>query len=262
MKLWRPEIGVFLSTAALLLWALPAPAQQRPSLSDLESRLQSLEDAVCPQLADPRPLTCPASCRCSLGTPYPTSSNCSETAPGTFEVVSQEPYDSSCRGYCGGGSGGACDPQGPNSCPAGESCFQVGPFGVCLLPPGSFCFSAADCSAPYTSCEFTDPTTAATIGICTANTFGCVSAADCPVGYSCASPPGACEGPTACGTGGTCDSGTLPPATEFLIENVGTAGSATLAACDGLPTQYNSNDAQACVADVEAALGAACTTLP
>lgn len=241
------------------LWFAPLATAERPTLSELEARVTVLEGAVCPIAEDPRPLLCPGECRCPTSAPYGAFATCSETAPGTFEVVDPITYTASCTGRCITGSRQVCN-TGVASCPVGEGCLDVDgdTWGICAVL--TLCLSDAECAAPE-GCDF-DGTYTGFQGRC--------SLGACDPVFGCIIPGFACDGlnqcsnGTACTAQGTCDTGALPdPPTVFTIENVGEAGSAAIATCNGNPSPgYNSNDAQACIAEVESALGVPCTPLP
>ena len=215
----RSVLTLLLALAAV---ALMAP---RPSINRLNTEVNQNRAVMCTG-ADARgdtyrPFFCEPQCTCSVPS---NLTSCTQTAPGSFEATS-DPLD-------------VCVPE-LHQC---ESLQVCGPFGcstasVCTSSSQSSCVTDPDCP----SGEFCAPVSFES-GICVR---GCSSASDCPpTGNTvCQADPS-----TTCTTDADCG------VVTFTLDNVGPADAVEPATCDGF-VPLSSNDALACLAEVEAQTG-------
>jgi hypothetical protein len=131
---------------AVLFAAIPAAAQQRPSVSSLDAAQKRMNAAICAKAdADGdsyRPFSCDPRCDClaPLLLPY-VAASCQETAPGNFSIAFNTPPGTCDASYCSTSSLQLCS-AGALCMVTGETCV-FGLFGVgsCRKP----CGSSADC---------------------------------------------------------------------------------------------------------------------
>jgi hypothetical protein len=152
-------------------------AAQRPSVSELQNDVATLEGSVCslhdqlPETAPLRPQFCSAACNCldARGIPITSVTSCDETVPGTFVAVFEEvtpapncvEFGPDLVSACEDSTATSCLTSDPDACPRPDeacictdlivvsgipSCLQ----SECLRNAGLACSTASDCSAPVT----------------------------------------------------------------------------------------------------------------
>jgi len=222
---------VALSLIATALFAQSAGAQNRPSLSRIETYLCTAADENGESF---RPVFCSPRCDCITGT-VPAAATCEQAPSGVVEVEAPRAPTTtgSCYGQC---------LQGPFLCTSNADCLGVGNScaflslpSLCLDLDGPDCQSDAQCDqAKGYSCEFNLTTTSTHAKICTKAS-------------SCSAP-------------GPCDSGIQSFDFNMDIEFQPAPDPTPLSCSGGTPAQFhgnlNSTDVALCLAQVEAAIGA------
>lgn len=242
----RILLVLLLGAVLLLLQSGPSRAQSRPSLEKMQAALCAKADVDGDGY---RPIFCPPSCSCNINEPYASGTVCEELTAGDYQVVNPQPYFPECSGVCVGGASAGAACTAAVQCGAGSCAFS---YGRCAGGP----LNSSLCSVP-TDC-FGFPCNLDSTARCT-EFEPCSSDADCAyVGFSCDAVLGLCTtGP--CTGPGSCSAGTK----SFLylsLTNVAAPGALTAADCAG--QRINSNDAAACIAAVEGAIGQACAPPP
>jgi hypothetical protein len=182
-----------------------------------------------------RPFVCDPRCDCLSSGEIAQATNCSETAPGIFEVVVMP--QGVCGDACVSANGSSvCASSSFDSCTA--SCSNPGE--ICVVNTCvRFCTDHDDCTAPVNT-------------HCTNKPIDCATDDDCAPGDTCN--VGKCMG-VACTQDSDC-------ASTHELAGVSAPDSPTPATCQpesGDPITINTNDALECIAQAEAAIGQACT---
>jgi hypothetical protein len=246
----RVRLVLLLGAGLLLLQSGPARAQSRPSLEKMQAAICAKADVDGDSY---RPVFCPPSCSCSTNEPYGAGTVCEELVAGDYQVSRPEPYTPQCRGVCATAFGvvyGSCRIDA--DCDSGSTCTFS--YGRCAEGPGfgSLCANDVPCGFVAGACSL-DST-----GQCM-DEDPCSSDADCDyAGFSCDTTLGYCTSGSCTGPG-SCSAGTKS-FVYLSLTNVTAPGTLTAADCSGQPV--NSNDAAACLAQVESVLGQSCTPLP
>ncbi len=149
----RPILTILVGFLAL---ALPASAQQRPSVSSLDAAQKRMNAAICAKAdADGdtyRPFTCDPRCDCLAPLLLQfTPTTCEETAPGVFGIGFHGAAGECVNGRCTTGVtqpfGAPCHVGG--TCPSGTvcetNCFGQACFSSCQVP----CTSSASCPLAF-----------------------------------------------------------------------------------------------------------------
>lgn len=257
--------GRLLPIALLGLLAGAVSAQQRPTLSETESRVDQLELLVQGLLAERqrtresvcgaadvagesyRPYVCDARCDCFTGTTGSVGgfTSCAESVSGQYDLdfeIDRGPCepDDTCRVQVGAGFVCATSSFAPCPCSGTESCLPTTSGSVCVQA----CNSAADC--PARSLCAVQPVTSCTVD------------AQCEAGEICDRFATATCVRT-CTSGAEC----MIPGSGSLV-GVAETDSTSPVTCTGeLPSALtiNANDALECLAQAGAGLGAACASI-
>jgi len=236
------QVTTWLATASVL--ATSAGADERLSLEKIRDAVCANADAKGETL---RPYVCDPRCDCLESSAIASATGCTETAPGTFSaptVTDLGPCGDICveGAICGSSSLSGCSVS--SECATGEVCLYVPFFGtdVCFLP----CSTNADC--PGTE-------------LCEGSPLGsCVVDGDCPISGSCSS-ANTCD-PLVCSQDADCQL----PASTLSLTGVAGPDSPDPVTCSDIQAAtselVNSNDALECIAQIETAIGQACTPFP
>jgi hypothetical protein len=247
-------VRLLITLTGTLVLALPAFAE-RPSVNSINTELHRNRTAMCAKAdADGdsyRPFVCDARCGCIPPDFIAELESCSETSPGTFvasqpdEVISNscaEQFDSCLP--LSGSTILACSSNSGNQCSEDSDC-----------APGASCIDFSELGFPIQICV----DSCATNAQCPSLGFSCTSSFPCQFG---------CPSGWTCGTGGTCvkagctsddDCDFVLPGPALSLAGVGSEDSPEPVTCSvsGVgPVSINSNDALACIEQIEAVTGA------